>query len=473
MLAYRVRRRLASAAISLQRRHPRLRGIVPAEIVRLADAEADREIARHRDQAVVARQQDAVTIWHLAAHTADRVGSALTGAGVEFFAMHRPFTGTARWGVRRDQLKGAVSALATSLGPDAFYYQLDKYSPTRLTRDGLSTEELASVRQFRVFQYVRCETTGTLYGASCGCDIAVWDRDAQRGTLVAPDRNSVVQEIDDAPLALETRTRWDGEREPILAGVSNDISAIEFPVDAVYLWVDDSDPRWRDRRDQALAETGAVGVGDETVAAHRFRDRGELRASLRSLEMYAPWIRKIYLVTDDQRPEWLDPDHGRVHVVDHREIFSDPSVLPSFNSHAIESQIHHIPGLGDHYLLMNDDVMFNRPVTPYNFFMPNGALRITFSRARRPDISRERQTPLEQARQNSADVLARDVGRRASMLFGHVPCRQRKDIALEIEERYREEILTTLRNPFLATNDVVLNSWLHLYTALFTGRGYA
>ena len=475
MLTYRVRRRLVDLAVSSQGRHPSLRRLVPTGVSRLADAGVDREVTRHRTQFVVARQQDVVRMWHLAAQTADRVAAALTHSGVEFFAMHRPFTRTARWAVRRDELADLAHALANTLGPEAFYYQFDRASPTRLVREGLRQEELTSIEHFRIFQYVRCQITGTLYAASCSCDIAIWDEAVERDTLVAPDRDSVVQEVDNNPLHLETRTRWDGRPEPILAGTGGDAASIEFPVDAVYLWVDDSDPRWRERRARVLSETGQNGAdsADETVSAHRFRDRGELRASLRSLEMYAPWIRRIYLVTDDQRPGWLAADNGRVKVVDHREIFSDPSVLPSFNSHAIESQIHRIPGLADHYLLMNDDVMFNRPVTPYNFFTPTGALRVTFSRARRPDTSRDQQTPLEQARLNSAELLSRAHGRRASLLFGHVPFPQRKDIAIEVEERYQEEILTTLRSPFRAPTDVVVNSWLHLYTALFTGRGFA
>ena len=37
---------------------------------------------------------------------------------------------------------------------------------------------------------------------------------------------------------------------------------------------------------------------DEAASESRYRDTGELRYSLRSLEKYAPWVRHIYLVTD-------------------------------------------------------------------------------------------------------------------------------------------------------------------------------
>src|SRR5699024_3095359 len=73
-------------------------------------------------------------------------------------------------------------------------------------------------------------------------------------------------------------------------------------------------------------------------------------------------------------------------------------------------------------------------------------------------------------RANSAELLQRDYRRHAARLFAHVPVPQRKDVAIEVAERYEREITTTLRNPFRAADDVVINSWLHLYTALFTGR---
>lgn len=108
-----------------------------------------------------------------------------------------------------------------------------------------------------------------------------------------------------------------------------------------------------------------------SVSDSRFTSRDELRFSLRSLEYYASWVRKIFIVTDRQVPSWLDTDDPKITVVDHRDIFSDPSVLPVFNSHAIESQLHHIPGLADHYLYLNDDCFFLRPTGSELFFTAN------------------------------------------------------------------------------------------------------
>ena len=473
-ISSRARRRIESAPAGPTAPHREPQAPSPA-LLELAASAEEREITTYRGRPVVSRRQADVSVWRLAADTATAVAAALDRAGVQHFAMHAPYARVARWGVRRDQFAAAMRALGQTLGEQGFYYSGEDQSPPRLVTEGLDPDQVEFLSGVTVFQYVRCTTTRRLYGAPDGCRIAVWDHSPARPTLVAPDRGSPVQEIDDHhPLPVATRQRWDGWSEPILASTAGDASAIEFPVDAVYLWVDDSDPNWQAKRAAVRARLGldtSTAQAEGALASHNFRDRGELRASMRSLEMYAPWIRHIYLVTDDQCPAWLDAQHGRVIVVDHTEIFADPDVLPTYSSHAIGSQIHRIPGLSEHYLVINDDVMFNSPVTPYDFFTPTGQLKIAFSRSRRPDITREQQSPLEQARTNSAELIERDFGRRASELFAHVPIPQRRDIATEVAERYAQEIAATVNSPFRSATDVESNSWLHLYTALFTGRG--
>jgi hypothetical protein len=59
-------------------------------------------------------------------------------------------------------------------------------------------------------------------------------------------------------------------------------------------------------------------------------------------------------------------------VVSHHDIFPDPSVLPTFNSAAIEAAIHRIPELADHYLYFNDDVILMRPTERSDFLTEDG-----------------------------------------------------------------------------------------------------
>ena len=74
-------------------------------------------------------------------------------------------------------------------------------------------------------------------------------------------------------------------------------------------------------------------------------DFNQLKYSLRSIEMFAPWIRKIFIVTSGQIPKWLKLENTRVAIVSHSEIFTNQSDLPTFSSRAIESHLHRISGL--------------------------------------------------------------------------------------------------------------------------------
>lgn len=139
-------------------------------------------------------------------------------------------------------------------------------------------------------------------------------------------------------------------------------------IDLVYLWVNGNDPVWAAKRDRCIGKP----VDDSgTQCAGRFSDNGELRYSLRSVEKYAPWIHRIFIVTDSQIPAWLDTANPKIRLVDHRDILPDEA-RPCFNSSVLEHFFHRIPGLSEHFLYANDDMMLNRPVTPSSFFAPDG-----------------------------------------------------------------------------------------------------
>ncbi len=144
--------------------------------------------------------------------------------------------------------------------------------------------------------------------------------------------------------------------------------AQEPEIDAVYTWVDGSGladlDTWRSR-------LGGI-LPDANAGAWRWRDNQELRFSLRSLAENAPWIRRVHIVTHGQVPAWLDVSVPNLNVVTHADLFPDPSVLPTFNSCAIEAVLHRIPGLADRYVYLNDDVILGRRVVRDDFFTPDG-----------------------------------------------------------------------------------------------------
>lgn len=103
---------------------------------------------------------------------------------------------------------------------------------------------------------------------------------------------------------------------------------------------------------------------DDVVGSYRHRSNGELVYLLRSLEMHMPWLRHIYIITGGHIPLWLNHSNPRVSMVFHEDVFTGQykKCLPVFNSQAIYTQIHKIPGIAPRFLLFNDDFFVGRPV---------------------------------------------------------------------------------------------------------------
>ncbi|XP_076618477.1 N-acetylglucosamine-1-phosphate transferase subunits alpha and beta isoform X2 [Colletes latitarsis] len=172
---------------------------------------------------------------------------------------------------------------------------------------------------------------------------------------------------------------WSKEKyEAVFHSFNDNILGISFqkklcqhvPIDVVYTWVNGSDTIFL----KNLKEH--VPIMDVNTAASRYSDKDELRYSLRSLEMYAPWVRHVYIVTNGQIPSWLDMDNPRVTLITHEDIFLNKSDLPTFSSPAIESHIHRIPGISDKFLYFNDDVMLGTEVWPEDFITQAGGQKV-------------------------------------------------------------------------------------------------
>lgn len=142
-----------------------------------------------------------------------------------------------------------------------------------------------------------------------------------------------------------------------------------FPVDMVYLWVDNSDIEWKNKKQYWQNKINNIDF--QAIDDGRFINNDELMFSLRSIDKYTPWINKIYIVTDNQIPKWLNINNSKVKIVFHKN-FIPKDNLPLFNSNAIESFIPYIPDLSEHFIYGNDDMYINKYLNKYFFFMPNG-----------------------------------------------------------------------------------------------------
>lgn len=99
----------------------------------------------------------------------------------------------------------------------------------------------------------------------------------------------------------------------------------------------------------------------------RYRDWQNLKYWFRAVEKYAPWVRKIHFVTCGQKPEWLNINHPKLNLVDHKD-YIDEKYLPTFSSHVIELNLHRIPDLTEKFVYFNDDMFLNDYVKPEDFF---------------------------------------------------------------------------------------------------------
>ena len=149
---------------------------------------------------------------------------------------------------------------------------------------------------------------------------------------------------------------------------------MNFKIDAVITWVDGDDPRHRSKREQ-YGDKRLLNR-DDVAGSTRYSSLGEIFYCVASLNRFAPWLNKIYIVTDEQNPmvdEFIAKHFPEgsipMEIVDHKVIFRGyEEHLPTSNSISIESMTWRIPGLAEHYIEFNDDLILGAPTQPEDFF---------------------------------------------------------------------------------------------------------
>lgn len=406
---------------------------------------------------------------------------SLAGAGVEHFCVRGRSDRTSAVAVRVEDRAEVLKALAAACRDEPGYAaEVSGNGPA--PRGSLPGYEPATWRRLRNAEIVRVTwyrtdpTRQLKLGAEYGCDVEFWHE--EEGLLTAPRPGKLAAAL---PLRGETvtvsesyftdlapREAADAPQVPTraeLAVVPTD--TVTFPVDVVYTWVDGADPAWLRRR----AEFSGEGYHAEAANAARYLSRDELRFSLRSLHLYAPWVRNIYLVTDDQTPDWLNTEVPGLKVVSHKEIFRSPNLLPTFNSHAIESQLHHIDGLAEHFLYFNDDVMLGSEVTPQDFFLSNGLTKFFPSPALVPLGERTAEDPpVAAAGKNNRRLIEERYGAVLVQKMKHMPHALRRSVLTEIESEFASQYRRTEASRFRSIDDISIASSLHHYYAFHTQR---
>ena len=149
-------------------------------------------------------------------------------------------------------------------------------------------------------------------------------------------------------------------------------------IDAVITWVNGNDPNHRAKR-LKYGDKDAL-TSEDKGGSTRFDSLGEIFWCVASINRFAPFIHKIFIVTDEQDPglepfmqEHFPAGYIPMEIIDHKVIYRGyEQYLPTFNSIALETMTWRIPGLSDLFIEFNDDLLLNQPVQPEDFFSADG-----------------------------------------------------------------------------------------------------
>lgn len=232
-------------------------------------------------------------------------------------------------------------------------------------------------------------------------------------------------------------------------------------IDAVITWVDGEDPRHKAKREQYGSKRSLSR--DDVAGSTRFTSLGEIFYCVASLNRFASWLNKIYIVTDEQDPQLDDfitkhfPDGSiPVEIVDHKVIFKGyEHYLPTFNSISIESMTWRIPGLSEHYIEFNDDLILAAPTTPEDFFTADGkvvcygkkysSFYTTVAHLLRRHRDGSRQVSFRHTMMNAAKLLGI---RRQFIKIYHTPKALKRSVYAKYFESHEHNLTRNIRHRF-------------------------
>tara|TARA_B100001059_G_scaffold232448_1_gene270279 strand:+ start:236 stop:1177 length:942 start_codon:yes stop_codon:yes gene_type:complete len=142
-------------------------------------------------------------------------------------------------------------------------------------------------------------------------------------------------------------------------------------IDAVITWVDGSDPKYQTKYRKYFS--------GRTDIKKQYLHSNEISFCVASILKYAPFIRKVFIVTDCQSPNLEKIKNfvplDRVRIVDHKEIFNGAEeVLPTFNIRTIDAVLYKINDLSEKFIYFNDDMFLIKKSSPEEWFVKNKAV---------------------------------------------------------------------------------------------------
>ena len=142
-------------------------------------------------------------------------------------------------------------------------------------------------------------------------------------------------------------------------------------IDAVITWVDGSEPNYQRKLKEHLSNNDTI--------KRQYLQANEINLCVASIVKYAPFIRKIFIVTDKQSPNLDSVKHivskEKIEIVDHEEIFRDNiEFLPTFNIRSIDALLFKIKDLSEKFIYFNDDMFLVKKTNPEDWFVGDKAV---------------------------------------------------------------------------------------------------
>ena len=115
------------------------------------------------------------------------------------------------------------------------------------------------------------------------------------------------------------------------------------------------------------------------IINRQYLQANEIHFCVASIIKFAPFVRKIFIVTDNQKPNLNEVRHlvslNKVEIIDHKEIFRDNmDFLPTFNIRSIDALLFKIKNLSNKFIYFNDDMFLIKETSKEEWFKDNKAV---------------------------------------------------------------------------------------------------
>jgi hypothetical protein len=242
-------------------------------------------------------------------------------------------------------------------------------------------------------------------------------------------------------------------------------------INLVYTWVNGSDPDHIEARTRRAGNTRWAAPGN-----NRFRDLGGLFYSLRSAELHAPWINKIFIITSGQVPGFLNLDNPKIEIISHKDYFKYPDRdLPTFNSNAIEGSFPYLPDrVGPCFIYLNDDMFFGSDVSPSDFYDSERGQILFISSWTAPPPESKLNNLWHRSILTSNTALDKLWGKATRHYASHGPYFFSLEVLRHMGDSLAELLNSTAQHPFRDGNDAAIpflyNQWSSHYFQTVTAR---